>query len=238
MTALYGPATRASLAQPRPRITPALIAPAAQRYHPPHLNATVTGDEVTLTDPATGDRLAPAWTLTALATDMSRARVLPDQVNLAFDTWAEHRHATVADASEQGRLVLDWATPTRDRLPWISVVERLHGIVVPMSHPFLPVEQRTTLRRQALANSAGLEPTAQQVGAITLISATNPVLSTGLLTNPAQVATLLPANPDQYHLVITPGAPIACGTPQAIARLSQETNADHLITTWGQIPSA
>lgn len=237
MSALFGAAARATLTQPRPHISPQALADTIARYTHPHdaVSADLSDDTVALHDPATGTRLTPAWTLTALATDMSRARVLPDQIDTAFAAWAEHRHTTLDEATTAGRLVLAWADTSHTRLGWVTVVERLHGIVAPVGNLMLSRDQRTDLYAHALANSRALTPHLSRDGAITLISTHHPALATGLLTNPDQIAGFTRTAAPQL-LVITPGAPIALGPAAAITRLSQDSSTDHTVTGWDTLP--
>lgn len=239
MSSLFGTATRASLAATRPHISPTALADTVTRYaHPDHaVTADLTDETVTLLDPHNGTPLSPRWALTALATDMSRARVQPDQIDIAFATWVEHRHPTVDEAAHAGHLVLDWADTARTRLAWVPVIERRHGIVVPMAHLLHGTDQRRELADRARANSRALTPHLAQAGAITLISARHPALSTGLLTNPDQISGFAhPVTGPAPHLVITPGAPLAQGSHAAIQRLASDINADHIVLAWADIP--
>lgn len=239
MSSLFGAATRAGLAQSRSHISSAHLFDAATEYRHLHDSVSVdlADDTLVLIDSTTGAPVSPRWSLAALATEMSRARVLPDQVGAAFTAWVEHRPPTPAEIAHHGRLVLDWASPARAHLTWVTAIERLHEVVIPMSHLLAGSADRTALRNQALANSRALTPHLTQMGAITLISATNPALSTGLLTRPDPFSefTRRASRTDQ-RLVITPGAPIAQGTHSATSRLAQETNTDHVLLRWNDIP--
>lgn len=235
MTALFGSAARTALTEPRQRINADHITAAAAAFThlSPRVHVSVDRDADTLLV-HDGD-LVTSTTLTDLTARMTRARIRATAVPHALAAWVEHRPVTPADAAHSGHLILDWADPTQHRLAWTLVVARLYGILAPFQYPLLPAAERARIRDAAREHSARLPVATGQLGAITLMGAEHPGLSTAALINPETARARLSPGRTDTLVVITPGVPVACGSPAAVARMSEETNEAHAIVSWDDL---
>jgi hypothetical protein len=222
MTGTFGTALRVPLGAPRPRITVDMVAAHA---------ATLTAATAALHPDRSDDRLdvldadtvVATTSLTALADAMNRARIAPDAIDVALTAWVEHRPATLADAVAHGHAVLDWADAACTRLHWAVVVLRPGGHLAAVPDVFTAASDLDAIREAAMARSRSLARHAARTGALTLLTADPPVLST------AALAADLPGTGGDILFVVTPGAPVAYGHPAAVRRLAAETNEAHAV---------
>lgn len=222
MSDLFGTAARVPLLAARPRFTAATVAAHA---------VTLTGTTATLRPDLDRDRLdvltdttvVATTSLSDLADALTRARIAPHALDAALTAWAEQRPATPDEAAAHAVAVLDWHDATCTRLRWTLVVPRPGGHLGPVPDAFTTGTDRAGLWAAAVTRSQAVTRNETLTGAITLITTEPSTLATATLTDPHHPEA------GETLYVVTPGAPVAYGPPDAIRRMAAETNEAHAV---------
>lgn len=176
--------------------------------------------------------------LVDLADDMTRAgvRPTPTGISTALATWIASRPVTDPAAVAGGIAVVDWADGRRRAVGRRVVVRRGDQALPWQPSAGCDASVLEAVRAAALERAAGVPLDLRIEGPVALWShPVQPVLATAALMAPERVvahvtAAGLPS--DDLHVVVSPGAPVACAERGVAARLAGETGEACVIAPW------
>lgn len=176
--------------------------------------------------------------LAELADDMTRAgvRPTPTGISTALATWIASRPVSDAAAAAGGIAVVDWADGRRRAVGRRVVVRRGE-----LALPWRPsagcgADAVDAVRAAALDRAAELPLELRAEGPVALWShPVQPVLATAALVAPERLLRRVAAAGlrfDDMHVVVTPGAPVACAERGVAGRLAGETGEACVVAPW------
>jgi hypothetical protein len=176
-----------------------------------------------------------------LAEDMTAAGVPPtaDGMAGALVAWVAARPVTDAAAARDGVAVVDWTGEDHRAVGWRVVVPRGATALPWTPSGGLPATAVGSTRAAARARAAELPLDLRVEGPIALWSHPVGVLATAVLAAPDRLLAALPAaarRPDEAHVVVTPGRPVACAGAAVAARLAGQTPEDCRTLPWRALP--